>query len=114
MYNNFDGFSLHLLFDEQDNDWVAHFTELPNVSAFGKTPEEAINELKEAWEGVKQSYIARNEHVPIAPSRKNYSGQFNVRLDKRLHKALAIEASKAGTSLNALVAQKLSQAVHKL
>lgn len=37
------------------------------------------------------------------------STQFkNVRIDKRVHRALAVEAAQAGISLNALVAQKLS------
>ena len=108
MHNDFDGFSLHLLFDENDQDWVVHFAELPTVSAFSETPEQAIEELKIAWEGVKQSYIKRGEPIPIAPSKRSYSGQFNVRIDKRLHKALAIEACQAHVSLNALVAQKLA------
>jgi predicted HicB family RNase H-like nuclease len=112
MHNDFDGFSLHLLFDENDQDWVVHFTELPTVSAFGETPEQAIEELKIAWEGVQQSYLKRGEPIPIAPSKKSYSGQFNVRIDKRLHRALAVEASQAGVSLNALVAQKLAQTAH--
>jgi len=34
-----------------------------------------------------------------------------VRIDKRDHRALAIEAAKVGLSLNALVAQKLHQSV---
>lgn len=34
-----------------------------------------------------------------------------MRIDKRIHKALAIEAARAGVSLNALVAQKLQSAV---
>ena len=112
MHDAFDGFSLHLLYDENDEDWVAHFVELPTVSAFGGTPEEAIKELKVAWEGIKQSYVNREEDVPIAPSKKSYSGQFNVRIDKRLHRALAIEASQANVSLNALVAQKLTHMVN--
>lgn len=111
MHDAFDGFSLHLLYDGTDDDWIAHFVELPTVSAFGDTPERAIEELKIAWEGVKQSYIKQGEQVPVAPSKKSYSGQFNVRVDKRLHKALAIEACQSGVSLNALVAQKLSQTI---
>lgn len=110
MRDEFDGFSIHLLQDE-DGDFIAHFVELPNVSACGSTPEEALYELKEAWEAMKDSYHKHNEPVPIAPSRKEYSGQFNVRIDKRDHKALAIEAARAGLSLNALIAQKLHQAV---
>ncbi|TAM25884.1 MAG: toxin-antitoxin system HicB family antitoxin [Candidimonas sp.] len=38
---------------------------------------------------------------------REYSGSFNVRIDRRVHRALAIEAAQAGVSLNALVAQCL-------
>ena len=106
--DDFDGFSIEL-FKDDDGDWLAHFEELPNVSAFGDSPEEALYELNEAWEGIKESYLSRNEEIPIAPSKKQYSGQFNVRVDKRVHRALVIEAARAGISLNALVASKLSK-----
>jgi len=106
----FDGFSIELWKDD-DGDWLAHFEELPNVSAFGNSPETALIELKEAWEVMKESYISHNELIPIAPSKKEYSGQFNVRIDRRIHRALAVEAAQAGISLNALVAQKLSLSV---
>lgn len=111
MHNEFDGFSLNLILDE-DGDWVAHFIEMPNVSAFGTTPEEAIAELKVAWSAFKASCQKHGEPIPIAPSKKDYSGQFNVRIDKRIHRKLAIEAARAGISLNALVAQKLAQNVY--
>ena len=63
---------------------------------------------------MKECYVQDGEEIPIAyapasqiaPSRKEYSGTFNIRIDKRIHRALAIEAAKAGISLNALVAQK--------
>ena len=106
MRDQFDGFSIHLLEDD-DGDFVAHFVELANVSAFGATAEEALAELKIAWEAMKESYRKHNETIPVAPTRKEYSGQFNVRIDKRDHRALAIEAARVGLSLNALVAQKL-------
>ena len=110
MRDEFDGFSIHLLQDN-DGDFVAHLVELPNVSACDSKAEEALSELKEAWEAMKESYRKHNEAIPVAPLRKEYSGQFNIRIDKRDHKALAIEAAKVGLSLNALVAQKLHQAV---
>lgn len=110
MRDEFEGFSIHLLQDD-DGDFVAHFVELPNVSASGSTAEEALAELKEAWEAMKESYRKHKEAVPVAPSRKEYSGQFNVRIDKRDHRALAMEAAKVGLSLNALVSQKLHQSV---
>lgn len=112
MNDLFDGFSVNLYQDE-DGDWLAHFIELPNVSAFGDTPEEAIHELETAWQAMKESYAKHNEPVPVAPAKKEYSGQFNVRIDKRIHRLLAIEAAQAGVTLNALIAQKLALAVEK-
>ena len=106
--DRFDGFTVNV-FSDEDGEYVAHFVELPNVSAFGESPEEALIELATAWEGVKESYKKHGEKVPLAPARKNYSGQFNVRIDRRLHRALAIEAVQAGISLNATVSQKLAK-----
>ncbi len=104
---SFDDFTIELIREDQ-KEWLAHFGELPNVSAYGDTPEEALQELSIAWEAMKASYLEHGEPIPVAPSQKNYSGQFNVRIDKRIHRALAIEAARAGVSLNALVAQKLA------
>ena len=54
----FDGFNIHLTIDE-DGDWQATFAELPNVSAFGSSAEEALDELKTAWEAMKVSYNSK-------------------------------------------------------
>ena len=111
--DKFDGFTVNL-FQDEEGDWLAHFVELPNVSAFADSPGSALEELEIAWEGVKESYRKHGEQIPVALARKEYSGQFNVRIDKRLHRQLAMEAAQAGISLNALVAQKLSRDGHIL
>jgi predicted HicB family RNase H-like nuclease len=104
--DRFNGFSVNLYLDE-DGDWLAHFVERPEISAFSDSPEAALDELHTAWEGVKETYRDDGDPVPVAPARKEYSGQFNVRIDRRVHRALAVEAARAGISLNALVARKL-------
>jgi predicted HicB family RNase H-like nuclease len=108
--DRFDGFTVELYLDE-DGDWLAHFVEMPNISAFASTPEKALDELEIAWDLTRESYRDHGEEVPKAPSRRNYSGQFNVRIDRRVHRALAIEAARAGVTLNALVGQKLAQSI---
>lgn len=110
MRDDFDGFSLQII-TESEGDYIAHFVELPTVSACGSTAEEALAELKIAWEAMKVSYRKHGDEIPVAPTRKEYSGQFNVRIDRRIHRALAVEAARAGISLNALIAQRLSQGV---
>jgi len=41
------------------------------------------------------------EPLPAATAQKEYSGKFVLRIDPALHKALAINALRAGESLNA-------------
>jgi predicted HicB family RNase H-like nuclease len=110
--DRFDGYAVEMFLDD-DGDYLAHFAEMPNVSAFGRTPEKALAELATAWELVKESYEEEKLPLPIAPSRREYKGVFNVRIDRRVHRALAIEAERAGLSLNALVAQKLARSVQE-
>ena len=104
----FDGFTVNLFFDE-DGDYLAHLVELPNVSAFGPTPIKALNELKTAWELMKECYQMDGEPIPKAPSRNGYEGPFNVPVDAQLYHALADEAAQGGISLYTLVTQKLSK-----
>ena len=105
-HDDFDGFTINLFLDE-DGDYLAHFVEMPNVSAFSDTPEGALRELAVAWKCVKESYEADQEPFPQAPSREGYGGPFNIPVDAQLYHALANEAAEAGISLYALVAQKL-------
>jgi len=106
----FDGFNVHLTIDE-DGDWQASLIELPNVSAFSSDPKKALKELKVAWEAMKTSYRKHNQVIPVAPAKKEYSGQFNIRVGKQIHRSLAVEAAQIGISLNNLVAQTLAQHV---
>ena len=76
----FDGFTVNLFLDE-DGDYLAHFVELPNVSAFGSTPAQALVELKKAWELMKECYHEDGVPVPKALSREGYEVAFNVPVD---------------------------------
>ena len=51
--------------------------------------------------------IEDKEKIP-EPVDKTYSGKFNLRLPKSLHKKLAEEAEEEGISLNQLALYKLS------
>lgn len=66
---NFDSFTISLYMDEQE-DWLAYFQEMPNISAFGDTPQEALEELKTAWELTKEYYLSQNKPIPIPPKRE--------------------------------------------
>ena len=69
---DFNGFTINLYVDEQ-GDWLAHFQEMPNISAFGDTPQQALEELKLAWELVKEDYQQKGKDIPVAPARNKLS-----------------------------------------
>ena len=106
----FDGFNVNVFLDE-DGDYLAHFVEMPNVSAFSDTPEGALRELAIAWKGVKESYEKHHEPIPKAPAWYENKAPFKVAIDAQLYHALTDEAAKTGVSLYALVAQKLKSTV---
>jgi predicted HicB family RNase H-like nuclease len=111
--DRFDGYEVALFLDE-DGDWLAYLAEMPGISAFAASPEKAIKELEVAWRAVKSDYANEGKPLPVAPTRRDYGGVFQVRVDRRVHRALAIEAERAGLSLNALVAQKLAKGVQEI
>ncbi len=50
--NEFNGFALRLWFDEDTQQWEAMLLDVPDafISAGGPSPEEAIAELRVAWD----------------------------------------------------------------
>ena len=94
-------------FFDEDGDYLAHFVEMPNVSAFSDTPAGALRELAVAWRCVKESYDEHRESIPKTPTRYGYEGPFNIPVDAQLYHALADEAARVGVSLYTIVAQRL-------
>ncbi len=105
--DQFDGFSISLYKDE-DGDWLAYFAEMPNISAFSDTPENALRELGTAWEAVRESFQKHNEPIPSPPDIGTYDGCLDLRIDRQLHRTLAVEAVGEGVTLNELVSRKLA------
>lgn len=82
-HDRFDGYTVNMFLDE-DGEYLAHFVEMPNVSAFGESPESALKELATAWEGVKESYQKHDEPFPVfrpipvfEPARSGYM-EYNI------------------------------------
>ena len=59
-----------LVLQKMRMDFIAHFIELPNVSAYSSTAEEALVELKIVWKAMKESYHKHNEPTPVAAKKR--------------------------------------------
>ena len=99
--------------EEDGTGFTAVIPAFKGCTAFGETIEEtyqAIIEVKEAWVEIA---LERGWRIPepTIEELKEYSGRFNVRLPRYLHRALAELAEEEGTSLNQLVVACLSEAM---
>jgi predicted HicB family RNase H-like nuclease len=122
--DDFDGFEASLSCIREDElgkfeGWQACLPELANVSHMLSlqhhckekilhSPEDAIHTLKIRWEEYKRRCIEQGNDIPIPVVRKEFSGATNIRIDKNIHKNLAIEAANKSISLNAIINEKLN------
>lgn len=101
-------YSTVLLWSEEDQCWRASHPELPDCTAYGDTPTEALEELaalRVEWLETAQS-VGRPVPPPVT---ERYTGKFTVRMPRSLHRQLAMRAKAEGVSLNHLVTHLLSQ-----
>ena len=98
---------IHKVKDKSGEYYFGQVQEIPEVRADGDTLEECYDLVMEILESNLELMIEDKERIP-EPVDKTYSGKFNLRLPKSLHKKLAEEAEDEGISLNQLALYKLS------
>lgn len=102
-------YSINLAWSEEDSCYVANVTEFPGLSAFGESPEDAVEEAKIAVEGFLKVYQEDGCPIPKPATLKPFSGQTRLRLPKTLHATLNQQAQKEGVSLNTYLISLLSE-----
>lgn len=102
-------FSLQIKWSDEDNCYIATAPELPGLSAFGKTQEEAVSELKIAAEAYLEALKESGQAIPVPDKLSPYSGQIRLRMPKSLHAKLAAAAAGDDISLNTHIVSLLSE-----
>jgi antitoxin HicB len=93
--------------------FVAEIKDLPGCDTQGETLEETYENMEEARRLWMESMYEDGNEIPLPGSeiKKQYSGKFNVRVPKSLHRKLDEMAEKEGVSLNHYLVSTLSKAV---
>jgi antitoxin HicB len=93
--------------------FVAEIKDLPGCYSQGETLEETYRNIEEARRLWIESMYEDGNDIPFPGSEteKQYSGKFNVRVPKSLHRKLDELAEKEGVSLNHFLVSTLSLAV---
>lgn len=86
--------------------------DLPGCLSQGETIEEALENIEEARQLWIESMYEDGNEVPLPGSaEKQYSGKFNIRMPKSLHRKLDEMAEQEGVSLNHYLVSTLSRVV---
>jgi antitoxin HicB len=93
-----------------DGSYFAEIEELPGCMTEGDTEEEAIKMIEDAKTAWLKVALQRKLNIP-EPVSDEYSGKFNVRVPKFLHRKLVYRAKQEKVSLNTLVTTTLASTV---
>lgn len=105
-------YSIQLLPDE--GAWFVSIPDLPGCISQGATPGDAIEMIRDAQRLWLQVALEDGRPIPEPNTAlsHSYSGKFNVRVPKDLHRDLVRAAEAQGVSLNLFVATALSRALN--
>ena len=95
------------LTEDEGGGYLAEVPDLPGCMSDGETPEAAIRHAAEAI----QDWIAamRDAGRPIPDATSPYSGKWQMRVPRSLHRRLAERARAEGVSLNALASTLIAE-----
>jgi predicted RNase H-like HicB family nuclease len=97
MSNNY---AINLIWSDEDNGYIAIVPEFSNLTAFGETPQQAIEEAQVALSAMLESLVNDGIELPEPRKLSRHSGQLRIRIPTSLHTRLARDAEIDGVSLN--------------
>lgn len=90
--------------------YFVEIEDLPGCYSQGETIEEAYEMIEDARKLWIEVAYEDGQDIPLPHSKHEYSGKFNVRLPKSLHRKLDQLAVREGVSLNQYLVSTLSHA----
>jgi len=102
-------YSFSLIWSEDDQGYIATVPEFPNLSAFGETQKEALQEAQIVLNGFIEEFQESDEKLPEANTISKYSGQTRLRMPKSLHAQLVKDAQEDNHSLNSHIVYLLTE-----
>jgi antitoxin HicB len=94
---------------DPDGGYVISFPDLPGCLTQAETADEIGPMAEEARQLWIETEYAEGEPIPAPSYPEEYSGRFNVRLPKSLHRRLVEAAEREGVSLNQYVVATLAR-----
>ncbi len=103
------GYEIKIIPDKESGYLAVRFPDFPSIITGGYSIEETIKNAQEALELTIDTM--KKHRIPLPKPKTRFSGQFNVRVPKDLHRELVRKAEEEGVSLNALITYLLSRSI---
>lgn len=104
-------FPFHVMVDPDDGGYVIEFPDLPGCMTQIERLSDIAAMAEDARVGWIEAAFEEGVEIPMPSFPETYSGRFNVRLPKSLHRRLVESAARDGVSLNQHVVNLLSEGV---
>ncbi|WP_082422277.1 type II toxin-antitoxin system HicB family antitoxin [Corynebacterium oculi] len=103
-----DKYTYQTFWSEEDGEYVGTVLEFPSLSWLDPVRDGAEKGIISLVKEIVLDMKANGEKIPVPLGTQSYSGKFQVRTSRSVHKRLVMEAARDGVSLNAFINQKLS------
>jgi predicted HicB family RNase H-like nuclease len=103
-----DHYTYRITWSPEDAEHVGLCAEFPSISWLAPSPGAALDGIRQAVSEVIADMEKAGEPLPTPLAEKHYSGEFRVRIPPEVHRALVIQATEQGVSLNRLASAKLA------
>jgi len=104
-----DKYPISIKWSDEDEGYMAIIPGIRGLSAFGKSPDEALSELKIAAGAYFESLKQAGRPTPTLEKLIPSSGQLRLRMPKSLHAELSQAAESEGVSLNTYLVTLLAR-----
>ena len=98
------------LTEDDGGGYLVSFPDLPGCMSDGETPEEAIENGKDAFDCWMEAQVEWGRPIP-SPFSAGMPGKFVQRVPKSLHAKLSALAKQEGVSINTLVLSFIAEGV---
>ena len=103
-----DHYTYRVTWSPEDEEYVGLCAESPSLSYLSPNQEDAFSGIRTLVSDSVADMRTNNETPPEPFANRTYNGKFMVRVPPSTHRALAMQATQEGISLNRLVGAKLA------
>lgn len=104
-------FTIRPLTKAEGGGYLIEFPDLPGCMSDGETPEEAIRNGRDALRSWISAMRQAGRPIPRPSLRETYSGKWQMRIPKSLHRRLSQRARAEGVSLNTLATTLMAESL---